>query len=217
MLVSVSRISKGFGPSVVLADVSLVVNERDRLALVGANGAGKTTLLRILAGLEQPDGGGVYRAPTLRIGYLDQEQEEFDAGRTVFEAYCTGLLGTIGDRDALRAELFRHGFFRRDDVDKRVGQLSVGQRRKLQIARLVALRANALLLDEPTNHVDLPTLEAFETALVEFPGPVLAVSHDRWFIERMVANGADVWELVEGKVSSFCAEQLFSFAISNKG
>jgi macrolide transport system ATP-binding/permease protein len=151
----------------------------------------------------------VYRAPTARIGYLDQEQEELDGRQTLFEAYCAGLVGVPGtagmagvdgDRDSLRADLFRYGFFRRDDVDKQVGQLSVGQRRKLQIARLVGLRANVLLLDEPTNHVDLPTLEAFETALVAFPGPILAVSHDRWFIERMVAAGADVWTLHAGEV-----------------
>ena len=215
---SAHRVVKAYGGQRVLDGIDVVIGPTSRVVLTGSNGAGKTTLLRILAGLEPPDSGSVYRAPTARIGYLDQEQTELDGALTVFEAYCAGLvtrvqsentgasghsraIGAIGDRDVLRAELFRYGFFRRDDVEKRVSQLSVGQRRKLQIARLVALHANVLLLDEPTNHVDLPTLEAFEAALVEFPGPVLAVSHDRWFIDRMVAAGADVWELAEGRVS----------------
>ena len=89
----------------------------------------------------------------------------------------------------------RHGFFRHRDLDRRVRDLSAGQRRKLQLARLVASGANLLLLDEPTNHLDFPTLEAFEEALQGFPGPVLAVSHDRRFIERF---GGQAWELAAG-------------------
>lgn len=185
--------------------MDIALEPMSRVVLTGHNGVGKTTLLRILAGAVKPDAGTVYRAPTARIGYLDQEQAELDATHTVFEAYCAGIADTVGDDTVLRAELFRYGFFRRDDVEKRVGQLSVGQRRKLQIAHLVALRANVLLLDEPTNNLDLPTLEAFEAALVEFPGPVLAVSHDRWFIDRIVAAGAEVWELVEGSLQPFSA------------
>ncbi|HET7768956.1 MAG TPA: ATP-binding cassette domain-containing protein, partial [Chloroflexota bacterium] len=133
---------------------------------------------------------------TARIGYLDQEQEDLDPSLTVFDAYRLGLTDGL---DALRSALFRHGFFRPDDVRKRVGELSLGQRRKLQLARLAAQRANVLLLDEPTNHLDLPTLEAFETALAAFPGPILAVSHDRWFITRFAS---EVIELREGRLRS---------------
>jgi macrolide transport system ATP-binding/permease protein len=93
--------------------------------------------------------------------------------------------------------LFHYGFFRADDLSKQVGQLSLGQRRKLQLAKLMAGRANLLLLDEPTTHLSLDLLEAFERALADFPGPILAVSHDRWLIERF---GAQVWELRDGRL-----------------
>ncbi|MDQ3700794.1 MAG: ATP-binding cassette domain-containing protein [Chloroflexota bacterium] len=134
---------------------------------------------------------GAYRG----IGYLDQEGQDIDPDATVFSAYRQGLLGEV---DALRADLVRYGFFRPDDVGKRVGDLSAGQRRKLQIARLVATRAAILVLDEPTNHLDFTTLEGFEAALLEFPGPVLAVSHDRRFIDRFAG---EVWDLAHGRLT----------------
>jgi macrolide transport system ATP-binding/permease protein len=112
----------------------------------------------------------------------------------VLRAYADGL---VGYEDELIAGLVRYGLFGIDDVDKRLAQLSVGEKRKLQIARLVATRANVLLLDEPTNHIHLDVLEELELALREFPGPVVAVSHDRWFIERL---GGQVMELAEGRL-----------------
>jgi macrolide transport system ATP-binding/permease protein len=187
---------KAFAGRPVLDGVDLTLRPDSRTVVTGANGAGKTTLLRILAGLEPPDAGRVTRAPTATLAFLDQEMEDLDPALSVFEAYRQGL---PGDEDGLRAALFRHGFFRQDDVRKRVGELSLGQRRKLQLARLVATRANVLLLDEPTNHLDLPTLEAFEAALLGFPGPILAVSHDRWFIHRFAR---DVRELRGGQLHS---------------
>ncbi|HEU5315110.1 MAG TPA: ABC-F family ATP-binding cassette domain-containing protein [Chloroflexota bacterium] len=187
-------VRKSYGGGQVLAGVDLALRRDSRLVLTGHNGAGKTVLLRILAGVEVPDDGTVTRAPGVRLGYLDQEQEELDVSQRVFDAYRAGQRGV---EDSLRASLFRHGFFRHDDVQKRVGELSLGQRRKLQLARLIASRPNVLLLDEPTNHLDLPTLEAFEAALAAFTGPVLAVSHDRWFMRRF---GGDVLELRDGRV-----------------
>ena len=185
---------KGFDGRIVLDGVDLSLGRVSRIVITGPNGAGKTTLLRILAGDEAPDDGSVSRAPTARIGYLDQEQEGLDPSARVFDAYRRGLTDGL---DALRAALFRHGFFRPDDLQKRVGELSLGQRRKLQLACLAARRANVLLLDEPTNHLDLTTMEAFEAALAEFPGPVLAVSHDRWFITRFAK---ETYELREGRL-----------------
>ena len=185
---------KRYGARTVLEDVSLTLGARSRVVLTGPNGAGKSTLLRLLAGREHPDAGSITHAPTVRPGYLDQEGEDVDPSRTVFDVYCAGL---EGHADALQADLFRHGLFRHPDEAKRVADLSVGQRRKLQLARLIAQRPNLLLLDEPTNHIDFPTLEALEEALAAFPGPAFAVSHDRRFVQRF---GGEVWELRAGRL-----------------
>ncbi len=183
-----------YGDQAVLRDVSLTLGRDSRIVLVGPNGAGKTTLLRMLAGLIVPEQGTVTTAPGITIRYLDQEQESLKGQGTLFEAYANGL---IGYEDDLRGELVRYGLFEPDDLTKQMSQLSAGQKRKLQIARLVATRANVLLLDEPTNHVHFDVLEELERALSAFPGPVLAVSHDRWFIERFAS---EVWELREGQL-----------------
>jgi macrolide transport system ATP-binding/permease protein len=188
-------IVKAYDGRVVLDAVDLALDPASRIVITGPNGAGKSTLLRILAGREAPDAGSVTRPPSVVPGFLDQEGESLVPDQTVFEAYRVGL---VGDPDRLQADLVGHGFFRHDDLGKRVGELSAGQRRKLQLARLVASRANVLLLDEPTNHLDFPTLEGYEAALLDFPGPVLAVSHDRRFIERFAG---EVWTLAGGRLT----------------
>jgi macrolide transport system ATP-binding/permease protein len=188
-----------FGDTTVLDGVDLVLEPRSRIALVGPNGAGKTTLLRVLAGLTLPDAGRVWRAPGVTVGYLDQEQGSLDSEATVLEAYAEGL---VGREEELVGGLVRYGLFRVEDVGKRLRQLSVGQKRKLQIARLVATRANVLLLDEPTNHVHFDVLEELERALGAFPGPIVAVSHDRRFVDQF---GGTVLELAAGKLRSRAA------------
>ena len=107
----------------------------------------------------------------------------------------------IGYEDEFISDFFRYGLFTLDDLDKRVIELSAGQRRKLQLARLIAERANVLLLDEPTNHLAFDILEEFEKALIDFPGPIIAVSHDRWFIQRFIASGGKIWELHDGRLT----------------
>ena len=148
---------------------------------MGPNGSGKTTLLRILAGDEVPDEGEIAFAPRARVGYLPQESRFSDLGQTVLDAYREGLLGYQGD---FAFDLLRYGLFREDDIGKTLGQLSVGQLRKVEIARLIAREPNLLILDEPTNYLSLDVLEAFEAKVAEWPGPVIAASHDRWFIDH---------------------------------
>lgn len=190
-VVRMEHVSKRYGERQVLHDVDLTLLPDARVALVGPNGAGKTTLLRILLGLESPDSGSVRLAPGARIGYLPQEPEVGASGRTVFEAYRDGLEGYESN---LVAGILGNGLFRLEDLTRNVGQLSPGQKRKLELARLLALGPNVLLLDEPSNYVSLDVLEAFEAAVLTFPGPVLLISHDRWLLNRF---GGAIWELAD--------------------
>lgn len=136
----------------------------------------------------------MYITPSARIGYLPQDPQELDLTKTVIETYRYGQIGYEGE---FIGRLIGYGLFRLGDMQKKVGQLSVGQRRKLEIARLMAQEPNVLLLDEPTNYISLDVLEAFEAAIRDFPGPVIAISHDRWFISRF---GGKVWEFIDGKL-----------------
>ena len=191
-IIRVEGLSRAFGGAPVLRDVSFTLGPRARVVLVGANGAGKSTLLNIVAALLPADAGSVRVGNGVRLGYLDQDGSAVEPRQTLLESYRKGL---IGYEDEFVRDLFRYGLFTLDDLSKQVGQLSAGQRRKLQLARLIATRANVLLLDEPTNHLSFDILDAFERALDDFAGPILAVSHDRWFIQRF---GGQVWELREG-------------------
>ncbi len=190
-------VNKGWNGRPVLRDVELTVAPDARLVLVGPNGAGKSTLFRLIMGLEQPDRGEIRIAPGARIGYLPQDPEDLDPRKTVLETYRYGQVGYEGE---FVGRLIGYGLFRLEDMHKRVGQLSLGQKRKLEIARLMAQGPNVLLLDEPTNYISLDVLEAFEAAILSFPGPVLAISHDRWFIQRF---GGVRWELEEGRLVKY--------------
>jgi macrolide transport system ATP-binding/permease protein len=192
-------LTRRFGKRTVLDDVSFVVGSRARVVIVGENGAGKSTLLDLIAGLSEPDGGTVRIAPGARLGYLDQDARALDRKATLIESYLEGL---HGQRDELVNGLFHYGFFVADDLGKGVGQLSLGQRRKLQLAKLMAQHANVLLLDEPTNHLSLDLLDQFERALADFAGPVVIVSHDRWLIERFQGQ---IWELRDGRLHQHLA------------
>jgi macrolide transport system ATP-binding/permease protein len=187
-------ISKGWDGRQVLQDVELTVAPAARLVLVGPNGAGKSTLFRLIMGLEQPDQGEIRLAPGVRIGYLPQTPENLDPHKTVLQTYRYGQVGYEGE---CVGRLIGYGFFHLQDMHRYVGQLSPGQKRKLEIACLMAQRPHLLLLDEPTNYVSLDVLEAFEEAILAFPGPVVAISHDRWFIQRF---GAVCWEIVQGRL-----------------
>jgi macrolide transport system ATP-binding/permease protein len=177
-----------------LQDVTCSIAPTARIAVVGPNGAGKSTLLKIMARLLPPDSGFVTVAASTVIGYLDQEQETLPSAGTLYEAYAADR---VGDWETLKTELLQFGLFAYPDLHKPVAGLSAGQKRKLQLARLMAQQANLLLLDEPTNHVSLDVLEEFEAALCAFGGPVVAVTHDRRFIAR-VAN--QIWELQDGRL-----------------
>ncbi len=189
VVIQLAQVSKSYGERTLFHNLDLLVTPQARIMLIGPNGAGKTTLLRIIMGLEAPDAGTVQIASGARIGYLPQEPDTLDLNKTVIETYRYGQVGYEGE---FIGRLLGYGLFRLEDMPKKVGQLSIGQRRKLEIARLMAAGPNVLLLDEPTNYISLDVLEAFEAAVLAFPGPVIAISHDRWFIQRF---GGEVREL----------------------
>ncbi len=194
---AVTDVSKAYAGQTILAEISCTVEPSSRIVIIGPNGAGKSTLLRIMARVEPPDVGDVTVAPSIVIGYLDQEQETLILNQTVFAAYRAGR---TGDWEELKAEILGYGLFTYPDLLKKADKLSVGQKRKLQIARLMAQKANLLLLDEPTNHISLDGLEEFEKALLNFPGPVVAISHDRRFIEKFAT---EIWAIEDGHLTRF--------------
>ena len=193
--IRVSYLTKCWGETCILDDVNFTIASDARILLFGPNGAGKTTLLKMLMGIETPDRGEIRIVESARIGYLPQDPQ-MDLDKTVIETYRYGQVGYEGE---FVGRLIGYGLFSLEDMQKKAGQLSIGQRRKLEIARLMAEGPNVLLLDEPTNYISLDVLEAFEAAIVTFPGPVIAVSHDRWFMQRF---GGKMWELVDGKIIS---------------
>ncbi len=193
--IRVSNLTKSWDETCILEDLNFTVASDTRILLFGPNGAGKTTLLRILMGIEEPDKGEIRIVERARIGYLPQDPQ-MDLDKTVLQTYRYGQVGYEGE---FIGRLIGYGLFSLEDMQKKVGQLSIGQRRKLEIARLMAEGPNVLLLDEPTNYISLDVLEAFEAAIIKFPGPVIAVSHDRWFMQRF---GGKMWELVQGKIIS---------------
>ncbi len=193
-VIRATGISREYAGRRILEDISLSIGPDSRMVITGPNGCGKTTLMRILAGEDTADSGKVTYAPETRIGYLAQEPKVINPEATVLEHLRWGLEVY---EDEFVFVLVSCGLFRYEELKIRAGQLSLGQIRKLQIARLIVTGPNVLLLDEPTNHLSLDTVEAFETAIAEFQGPVLAVSHDRRFIRQFEG---EVLEMEEGRL-----------------
>ena len=189
-----SGLAKHYGERRVLDDLSFALRQDSRVTLVGPNGAGKSTLLRILVGLETADSGEIIYHPGMRIGYLDQEGDALNPDLSAIDAFLDGLEGSP---QSYKAKLLQMGLFRYDELEKRVGNLSSGQQRKLQIARLIVKRANILILDEPTNYISFDVLEGLEAALRVFSGPVIAATHDRRFMQQI---GGEIWELRDGAI-----------------
>ena len=188
--------SKAFGDRELFDDADMHIASGERVALVGPNGAGKTTLLRDIVQQGAWDSRTIRIGPSIRLGYAAQEQEVLRPERTILEEVGAGA--TISSNEAFG--LLRRFLFGWDDLDKKVADLSGGERNRLQLARLIAVRPSLLVLDEPTNHLDIPTREAVEEALDDYAGTVLVVSHDRYFLDKVVNR---VVELRDGKLVSF--------------
>ncbi len=188
-VIEFKNVSKGYGDRLLIDDLSFRVPPGAIVGIIGPNGAGKSTLFRMIAGKEQPDGGEVAIGQTVQLAYVDQSRDALPDDKTVFEALSDGAdLITVGKFEMpARAYLGRFNF-KGSDQNKRVGQLSGGERGRFHLAKTLITGGNVLLLDEPSNDLDVETLRALEDALLEFAGTVLVISHDRWFLDRIATH-----------------------------
>lgn len=193
------NLSFGYGEKQLFTNLYLELFQGERVALLGANGSGKTTLLKLILGELLPQAGTIDFGARVKPAYFAQEGETLEPGNTVLQEL-------LADADLTLEEARRHlarFLFYNDDLEKKVGSLSGGERSRLALAKLMLTKANLLILDEPTNHLDMETRQVLEDALADFDGTLFMVSHDRYFINQ-VAN--QVWELAEGKVTRYLGD-----------
>jgi ATP-binding cassette ChvD family protein len=182
-------LKKGYGDRLLFDKLSFSLPPGGIVGIIGANGAGKTTLFRLIVGQEQPDGGTLTIGKTVRLSYVDQSREALDPERTVYGEIAGGQDTLQFGKRQVNARAYCASFgFRGADQQKRVGVLSGGERNRLHLAKLLKSGGNVLLLDEPTNDLDVDTLRALEDALLRFPGCVVVISHDRWFLDRIATH-----------------------------
>jgi ATP-binding cassette ChvD family protein len=189
VVVEAEGLGKGYGDRLLVEDLSFSLPRGGIVGVIGANGAGKTTLVRVITGEERPDAGRLLLGPTVKLAYVDQDRARLDPGETVFEAISGGLDHfRVGGREMpTRAYVATFGF-KGSDQQKPVEVLSGGERNRLNLALTLREGGNLLLLDEPTNDLDVDTLRSLESALLDFPGCAVVVSHDRWFLDRVATH-----------------------------
>jgi ATPase subunit of ABC transporter with duplicated ATPase domains len=159
------------------------------VGVIGANGAGKTTLFRMITGQEKPDAGALRVGDSVKLGYVDQSRDALEAGNNVWAEISGGAEQlTLGNRQMASRAYVASFNFKGADQQKRVGDLSGGERNRVHLAKMLKTGANLLLLDEPTNDLDVDTLRALEDALLAFAGCVVVISHDRWFLDRIATH-----------------------------
>ncbi len=189
LVLEVSNISKGFGDKLLIEDLSFQVPKGAIVGIIGGNGAGKSTLLRLICGDETPDSGKIKRGETLVPGYVDQSRDSLDDNKTVWEEVSGGMdILQIGKYETQSRSYVSRFNFKGPEQQKRVGQLSGGERNRVHLAKLLRTGANFLMLDEPTNDLDIETLRALELAIETFPGSMMIISHDRWFLDRLATH-----------------------------
>ena len=187
MVLEAERVSKTLGSQQVVRAFSARIRRGDRIGLIGPNGAGKTTLLRLLLGEVTPDEGEIRRGANVEVAYYDQQREQLEPERTVFDTVGEGNDTVVANGQSRHVNAYLRDFlFPSERAQSPVKALSGGERNRLLLARLFTRPANLLVLDEPTNDLDLETLELLEAQLVEWPGTLLLVSHDRAFLDNVV-------------------------------
>jgi len=189
LVVEAHGVSKGYGDHILMEQMSFKLPPGGIVGIIGPNGSGKTTLLRMITGQESPDQGELRIGPTVEIGYVDQNRDALSADKTVFEEISEGheTLEMGGRKVNSRAYVSRFNF-RGPDQEKKVSELSGGERNRVHLAKLLRRGSNLLLLDEPTNDLDVDTLRALEEAILNYVGCVVVISHDRWFLDRVATS-----------------------------
>ena len=183
------HLAKGYAHKALYEDLSFNLPTGAILGIIGPNGAGKSTLFNILAGKDTPDAGSIEIGDTVQIAFVDQSRDALDANKTVWEEVSDGLDNIIVGNYTIPSRAYLGRFnFKGADQQKRVGDLSGGERNRLHLAKLLKSGGNVLLLDEPTNDLDVETLRALEEAILAFPGSALIISHDRWFLDRVATH-----------------------------
>ncbi|MCZ6894119.1 MAG: energy-dependent translational throttle protein EttA [Gammaproteobacteria bacterium] len=189
LVIEVENLSKGYGDRLLIDALSFSLPPGGIVGVIGANGAGKSTLFKMLTGQEQPDDGSIRLGDTVKIAYVDQSRDLLDGGKTVWEELSGGQdVLRVGDYETSSRAYVGRFNFKGADQQKHIGQLSGGERNRVHLAKVVLSGANVLFLDEPTNDLDVETLRALEQALLNFPGCVVVISHDRWFLDRIATH-----------------------------
>ena len=209
VVLEADNLSKAYGDKVLFENLTFKLPPNGIVGVIGPNGAGKSTLFRIITGQEQPDSGSLRTGQTVQLAYVDQSRDTLDADRTVYQEITDGqdtLL--IGNREVNGRAYCGSFNFKGSDQQKKVGDLSGGERNRVHLAKILRTGGNVLLLDEPTNDLDVDTLRALEDALEAFPGCAVVISHDRWFLDRIATHvlafeGDSVVRWFEGNFSDY--------------
>ncbi|MDG4812975.1 energy-dependent translational throttle protein EttA [Hydrogenovibrio sp. 3SP14C1] len=208
-VIEVSHMSKSFGDRMLIEDLNFNLPQGGIVGIIGPNGAGKSTLFKMLTGQEQPDSGEISFGETVQLSYVDQSRDALDDNKTVYEEISEGddifMVGNIEVNSRAYCGRFN---FKGNDQQKRIGELSGGERNRVHLAKTLRSGGNLLLLDEPTNDLDVETLRALEEALLDFAGCAVVISHDRWFLDRIATHmlafeGESHVEWFEGNFSDY--------------
>ncbi|HXB37236.1 MAG TPA: energy-dependent translational throttle protein EttA [Acidimicrobiales bacterium] len=212
-VVDAGNVEKGFGDRLLIDDLTFYLPPGGIVGVIGPNGAGKTTLFRMMVGEEKPDDGTLTIGATVQLAYVDQSRDALDGDKTVFEEIAGGVDHMVVGGREMHGRAYVAGFgFKGSDQQKKVGQLSGGERNRVLLAKVLSSGGNVLLLDEPTNDLDVDTLRALEDALLSFPGCAVVISHDRWFLDRIATHvlafeGDSVVRWWEGNFSDYEADR----------
>ena len=189
LVIEANNITKGYGDRILIDNLSFKIPKGAIVGIIGPNGAGKTTLFRMITGQEKPDSGEIRLGETVDLGYVDQSRDELSADKNVWEEISDGLdMIKLGKGEVPSRAYVGQFNFKGSDQQKKVGQLSGGERNRVHLAKMLKKGANVILLDEPTNDLDVDTLRSLEEGIMQYPGCVLVTSHDRWFLDRLATH-----------------------------